>query len=249
MIKANKWKFWLVGNKFRFKIRIKDELPISNLVAVYNHETGKITQYAKPKNSKVVIKPCRGGSGNGVKIATADNYQEILSRYSTNCLVEDFIEQHHFLNDIFSNSLNTLRILTLKNEEKPVVIKAFLKLGRHNTQNMDHFQNGGIYVDIDMKSGILLKGKSNFKYFEDEEYIYHPETGFKFYKKPLPYFEEAKKVAIKAHKLFPTLKIIGWDIAITEKGLCVVEGNRIPDFLMLQIFKPLRSLLSPTLKI
>lgn len=61
MIKANKWKFWLVGNKFRFKMHVKNKLPISNLVAVYNHETGKITQYAKPKNSKVVIKPCRGG--------------------------------------------------------------------------------------------------------------------------------------------------------------------------------------------
>ena len=42
---------------------------------------------------------------------------------------------------------------------------------------------------------------------------------------------------------------IGWDIAITEKGPCVVEGNRIPDFLMLQSFRPLRNLLSPTLKI
>lgn len=70
--------------------------------------------------------------------------------------MEDFIKQHHFLSEIFDDSVNTLRILTLKNEEKPVVIKA--------------------------------------------------------------------------HKLFPTLKIIGWDIAITEKGPCVVEGNRIPDF-------------------
>ena len=214
-------------------MHVKDKLPTPNIVAVYNHDTGKITHYNKPKNSKVVIKPFIGGGGSGVKIVNADNYQEVLSSYSTNCIVEDFIKQHRFLSEIFDDSVNTLRILTLKNEEKPVVIKAVLKLGRYNTQNMDHFQNGGICVDIDMKSGILLKGKSSFKYFEDGEYISHPETGFKFYKKHLPYFEEAKKVAIKAHKLFPSLKIIGWDIAITEKGPCVVEGNRIPDFLTL----------------
>jgi len=249
LISVNKYNYVLVGNKYKFKIHIKNKIPTSNLLAVYDYKTKKITHYNKPKTNRVVIKPCRGGGGSGVRIENANNYQKILSSYSRNCIVEDFIEQHSFLNKIFCDSLNTLRILTLNENNKIKVITAVLKFGRYNTNKMDHFQNGGISVDIDLESGLLLKGKSIFKYFEDGYYLAHPETGIEFYNKHLPFFKEVMQTAIDAHKLFPFIKIIGWDIAITEEGPCVVEANRIPDFLMLQIFKPLRRTLSKTLKL
>lgn len=249
MVRINKWDYVSVGNKLTFKLQIKDKLPTANLIASYDHETGKITHYNKPSGNKVVIKTTRGGGGRGVSIVKVDDYEEIISNYQAECIVEDFIEQHDFLNNIFDDALNTVRILTLIDGDKPEAIIAVLKLGRSSTNHMDHFQNGGISVEIDMKTGLLLKGKSNFKFFEDGEYTSHPETGYEFYKKPLPFFDEVKKVAIEAHELFPSLKLIGWDIAITNKGPSVIEANRMPDFLMLQIFKPLRSKLARTLKI
>ena len=249
IISVNKYNYILIGNKYKFKRIIKDKITTSNLLAVYNYKTKKIAYYEEPKTNKVVIKPFRGGGGSGVRIVNTYSYQEILSSYSRNCIVEDFIEQHSFLNKIFSDSLNTLRVLTLNDNDKINVISAVLKFGRYNTNNMDHFQHGGISVDIDLESGLLLKGKSIFKYFEDEDYLSHPETGIEFYNKPLPYFKEVMQTAIKAHKLFPSTKIIGWDIAVTEKGPCVIEANRIPGLEILQIFKSLRKSLSKTLKL
>lgn len=248
IIKVNKWNFLMVGNKLKFKTMVKDLLPQSNLVASYDYDNGKIIHYNKPTNGKVVIKPHRGGGGRGIKIVKVEDYMKVLNSYKTNCIVEDFIEQHDFLNHIFSDSLNTIRVVTMKNGGTPEVVMAVLKVGRSSTNNMDHLQHGSIGIELDLKTGELLKGISKFKYFEEGEYKSHPETGYVFYKKKLPFFKEVKKIAIKAHGLVPSLELIGWDIAVTNEGPYVVEGNRIPGLSLIQTFEPLKGKLANTLK-
>jgi D-alanine-D-alanine ligase-like ATP-grasp enzyme len=45
-----------------------------------------------------------------------------------------------------------------------------------------------------------------------------------------------KALAVKAHSTFPGRTIIGWDIAITEHGPLIIEGNRGPDMDLMQRF-------------
>lgn len=246
ILKINRHTPFLLEDKLQFKLHIQDKINTSNLVAFYDHRQKKITHYATPKTDKVVIKPYRGAAGRGVRVVPNDKYPEVLHDYSTDCIIEDFIMQHHLLNDIFSGAVNTLRILTLRKEKEIIVVKVILKVGRSVTHNLDHMARGGICIDIDMKSGTLLKGLSNYKYGHIE-YVRHPETHYEFYNKTIPFFEEAKEIAKKTHGLFPLHKLIGWDIAITETGPCVVEGNRIPDLFLLQIYKPLKNELFTTL--
>jgi len=96
-----------------------------------------------------------------------------------------------------------------------------------------------------METGILKNGKTHFKHGE-EEYKNHPDTGFKFYDKKLPFFTEVKKLALAAHKCFPMFNMIGWDIAITEKGPVIIEGNRTPGFTVFQIHEGFKSKLIDT---
>ena len=48
----------------------------------------------------------------------------------------------------------------------------------------------------------------------------HPLVGFK-----IPRFEEAKELAVELAKVVPDTRYCGWDLALTDKGWVMQEGN------------------------
>ena len=57
----------------------------------------------------------------------------------------------------------------------------------------------------------------------------HPDTGQKFNGFPIPMWREAVDLARRAHRAFPSIHFIGWDIAILEDHPILVEGNALFD--------------------
>ena len=244
--RINRFNVDLLINKYNFKKRlIENNISTARFIAYYNHKEKKIYNYEKPSSDKVVAKPNRGGGGEGVKILKYDEYENFLKKMDKNYIVEDYIKQHSFLNKIFDGSVNSIRVLTIKKDDKFIILKIILRTGRKTTDCVDNFSQGGISIDIDLEKGTLKKGKTHFKY-GDEEYEYHPDTGFKFFGEKLPFYNEVKKIAIDAHMCFPMFIIIGWDIAITEHGPIIIEGNRTPGFCVFQIHEGLKSKLLDT---
>ncbi len=239
IIKINKNKPNLLNNKFTFKMYINDKIKNPKLIANFNYSTRKITHYNKPTTEKVVIKPTKNDGGIGIKILPAEKYIKTLKKCHKSYIAEDYIKQHTFINEIFSGSVNTIRILTLKKNQDFVIIKAILRMGRVSTQGKDNLSQGGISISIDMEKGVLGRGRQYYQY-GDVEYEEHPDTKYRFYGKKLPYFNEIKDLALKAHKYFPMLSFIGWDIAITETGPIIVEGNSIPGLTGFQLHEPLK---------
>lgn len=58
----------------------------------------------------------------------------------------------------------------------------------------------------------------------------HPVTGVKIKGFKLPQWEELKSMLEDAARMLPTLRYIGWDVAHTDKGWCIVEGNTNGEF-------------------
>ena len=52
---------------------------------------------------------------------------------------------------------------------------------------------------------------------------------------PVPFYAESVELALKAHALFPRLLTVGWDVAVTQDGPMLVEGNHDWDIEMLQV--------------
>ena len=70
----------------------------------------------------------------------------------------------------------------------------------------------------------------------------HPDTNIQFSDFLVPQFEEAKQLCIKAHKVFNSIHSIGWDVAVTENGPCLIEGNDNWEISMMQACdKPLKA--------
>jgi hypothetical protein len=244
LAKKNSQDLYLFDNKLMFKLYLDQKIKQTKLIAFFNPKDKKIIHYEKPRTDKVVIKPIKGATGKGFKIISSKRFIDNLKKYKKSSLVEDYIEQHKFLNKIFSKSVNTLRVLTFKDKEKIQIISMILKVGTSSTNHVDNIGRGGIPIAIDLDLGILLKAHF-YKDHNHFQYIRHPETNYEFQGKILPFFQEVKDMAIKAHEMFPKCAIVGWDIAITENGPLLVEGNGLPDIPVMQICDPFKEKLNP----
>jgi hypothetical protein len=75
--------------------------------------------------------------------------------------------------------------------------------------------------DGSLRYGIYInKTKGGFKKVNE-----HPETGRKFEEFKIPFWEEVLALVQEAALKFLPLRTLGWDIAVTEKGLKILETN------------------------
>ena len=67
----------------------------------------------------------------------------------------------------------------------------------------------------------------------------HPTTGVVFDGFQIPCFQEAKELVLKAALESDKILVVGWDVAISENGPVVIEGNRRPGFDLVQVLDDL----------
>jgi len=144
-------------------------------------------------------------------------------------VLQERLTQHSELNRLYSASVNTLRLLTVKEKnDKVKMLVGCLRVGTLKSGNVDNWGKGGIAVGI-KKDGSLYK-YGFYKPYNGLGNInkenYHPESKVEFENFIIPNFKIAVDIVIKAHeKYFYGLHSIGWDMAITENGCSFIEGN------------------------
>ena len=82
-------------------------------------------------------------------------------------------------------------------------------------------------------------GKINSNVIDDYGTVYetHPLTGKKFKDVVIPGVKEAFEMCKDAALDLPECRYIGWDVAFSEKGPLIVEGNEYPGFGLIQHYK------------
>lgn len=179
------------------------------------------------KHAKFIAKPSDGQCGKGIEMIETKKYKSfgsLLTYLKDNNLdlVEELINQHHLLNKINSSSVNTVRIVSIYNK-KVFNIGACFRIG--NDKFVDNFESGGMTAKVDVDSGLVLSpaiDKAGNVYYK------HPKTkeqieGFK-----IPFYNESLKMIAEMVKKVPTIRYVGWDIAITDRGPVLVEANPLP---------------------
>lgn len=189
-------------------------------------------------NMDVFCKPSGGKKGNGsfkMRIQdsqifidgvqnSVDNVIEML--LSDDYLIQERICQHPELNKLCSTAVNTIRIQTIVREDGSILaFGAGLRMGREGSI-VDNWSKGGVFVGIDMEKG-ALKDKGFLKPQYGTVSFCHPDTQVVFKDFIIPYYKEAERLVIEAHKMFYRCYSVGWDIAITEKGPVIIEANSL----------------------
>lgn len=202
----------------------------------YTYDMGidKLKEFLS-KNKDFMVKPIDGLGGAGVckvsskSIKNVEEYREKLG--NERLFLEELIKQNKKMNSLCASSVNTIRMMTFVNNGRSELLYAVLRVGNGSCE-VDNFHKGGMGVSIDTKRGIL-KGLAIDK--DLNEYKRHPQTKILFDKFEIPYFKEAKDLVLKCALVNQNIQVVGWDVAITDKGPVLVEGNRRPGFDIVQV--------------
>ena len=153
----------------------------------------------------------------------ADFIQSSEEYKTVNLVFQRRITQSADMAAIYPEAINTIRIVTVNKDGNPNVLTSVLRIGTKQTGNVDNWSAGGIAVGINHDGTLKQHGlyKPGFGTRTD----IHPDTGIVFSSFRIPEYEKACELVIKAHRLFYGIAAIGWDVAISENGPCIIEGN------------------------
>lgn len=202
-----------------FKDFIKrDYLFLNNNLEEFHH-------FIKNKE-QIIAKPVDGEGGKGIeKINTKEfEYKELYNKLIQNKqdLIEEVIVQNEDMNKIYKKSVNTLRMFTFVKDGKAYFLQAILKFG--NGGICDNFSSGGMYTFVNDEGIVIAPAIDQ----EDHYFDVHPLTNEKIIGFKVPMFKEAIELVKKAALVLPEVRYVGWDVAISEKGAVLVEGNWFP---------------------
>lgn len=177
-------------------------------------------------------KPIEGTGGTGAGQATVletDNIENVFKEYKNKKLIiEEIVKQNKELAKYNESSLNTIRVYTLLCADgKARVLAGIIRMGRKGN-TVDNFHCGGITAVLDVEKGIVETEAINRVH---ERFTHHPDTNLPIKGFKIPYWENIVKATTDAAKIKPTLRHIGWDVAVTENGdVELIEGNSWPNF-------------------
>jgi len=225
----------LFDNKDEFN-EIFQKYLCRNWISLNKNSKQKVIDFMT-KTKKFMVKPTNTCCGKGIRKinllsdnVSPENLYNTLISDKYNFILEEIITQHDDLNKLYSGSVNTARIVTLRKNNITRVICAFLRVGNGNF--VDNFNSGGMVAPIDVNTGTIYANAVDKK---KNVYKNHPITNTKFTGFRLPDWDKAKNLCISASDIIPQLGYIAWDVCFTPETPCLVEANEYPGYDLYQL--------------
>lgn len=214
----NDKNYWhILDNKNEFNNHFKKYLKRDFLNPHFTKE--QLNIFLKDK-SNIMAKPIDGVGGEGIKIINSKD-KNIYENYN-NYLLEEIIIQDPKLAELYDKSVNSIRMFTFFDGEKAYLLQSILKIG--NGGYVDNFSSYGMYAFLNDKGTVITPAIDK----NDNIYGIHPISKKQILNFQVPQFEQAKELILKAAKDLPQIQYIGWDVAISNNGPCIIEGNSYP---------------------
>jgi hypothetical protein len=204
----------------------------------YNSENNELSpeeafEQMRSYENDLIIKPSDTDNGKGIqKIKYIDNQlylddkpiklSDLEQEYKYNFIVQEVIKQHEIMAKPHPSSVNTLRMVTLRWDNKLHYLLSFARFGADNSVK-DNAGTGGLCIGVNDNGEFL-----NFAIDEDcNIYEKHPTTGYDFneYAK-IPEFDKYKRFVIDLHKNMIHHDFVSWDIAVgVDNEPVFIEAN------------------------
>jgi len=180
-----------------------------------------------------IVKPSNTNNGQGIrKIYYKEGFlylkdekltlEALENIYGANFAVQKAVQQHPIMSDPHPDSVNTLRMVTLRWKGEIKYLLTFARFGANNNV-LDNTSHGGVSIGVKESGEFMDKALDrNF-----EIHHIHPTTGFPFKDmKPVPNFDKFKQYVIDLHKHILHHDFVSWGIVVGNDGLPVfLEAN------------------------
>lgn len=180
--------------------------------------------YGKGKGMGV----CRLSWENGqpaidMKPISEEDFLKFLKK-NDDWFLSEAMQQHHYSDEIYDQTVNTIRFITLRDPEthKFKVFFAVQRIGTKETIPVDNGSRGGLVAKIDLETGELSEGRC---LHNKNVYKVHPDSGAPIEGVVIPGWEKLKEDMLDLANHLPYMHFIAWDILITEEGFCIIEAN------------------------
>ena len=243
----------VLTNKLLFHLEFADQLPLPRLYGYMarGHLVAAPAQASTAAHPTVmavlegerdlIVKPIDGQKGKSVhhlSRVAADSYTidgravtppEFTAWLSSQdgMLVTSRVEQAAYATRIHPGSANTVRVVTVADDDGPFVLCACHRFGRTRTGPVDNFAAGGLLCGIDLESGVLGRavsdpapGERSLTWFDS-----HPDSGSPITGVEVTGFAALLDLLIDVCGNHPYLTYVGWDAVITADGPVILEAN------------------------
>ena len=189
---------------------------------------------------RVLYKPTDGCCGRGIEMIDLNVcHQEWLYLWlkeKKNGLLDEVVEQHPVMADLYPDAVNTVRLVTLRRDGVTTPLFAFLRMGMDG-KVVDNLNSAGIAAKLELKDGSIklpAAGK------DGKLYDCHPRTGTPIVGFTVPHWDRVLRIAEEASGVVPEVGYVGWDIAVRQNDVILIEGNTYPghDILQLPAYTP-----------
>lgn len=183
------------------------------------------------KTPVFIAKPVGGQEGEGIEkhSTSGATEEELKTLYNhlvkDDMLIEECIKAH---DDIYlgTTALSTFRIYTMIDQKGEVhVLKAKYRVGTGKA--ITDTADGCIAYPISIKYGVI-EGPGINEVLYSENYFYHPGCDKLVVGMRIPMWDRVLEIVTKAAKTIPQVRYVGWDIAITNNSVEIIEGNHNP---------------------
>jgi len=241
----NRFTYYAKFNKYKNMHLFDDKLKTYELYGKhYGRELLFLTENSEQELSefikrhpRIIVKPTNLSCGMGVELIDTTTYasaKELLHYLisTDRFLVEEVLKQSQALAKLHPSSVNCARVATIlvgkEGNYDVEIFHPFLKIGRHGSIVDNGASVRGVIVKIDAQTGKLCTDgcdEAGMRYTE------HPETGIILNGYQLPDWDQAIALVKQLALVLPSNRYTGWDIAHTENGWVIIEGNARGQFI------------------
>lgn len=171
--------------------------------------------------------------GNGRRAGLDAFCAEIFADYPEGFIFQTALRQHETLARVAGEAVGTLRIVTLRDNDRPRVLYTVWKIPSPQAMSDNFWQKGSMVAQVDDHGRV---GRCRIGTGLNGHWIEtHAKSGARFDTLQMPCWDAARRIACEGHALFPEFGIVGWDMAITPDGPAIVECNDNPFHVLWQL--------------
>ena len=184
------------------------------------------------RHRRFMLKPESKSCGRGIQIIDSESAEDAKQKVEafyraegTRFVLEELVVQSAEMARLHPESVNTVRFPTFRLDDRVHIFPPYLRMGQ-GSSFVDNAGSGGVFGLVDLETGRVYAACDEL----GNSYDVHPDTKEQIVGFVIPRWNEALSLAKELITILPNVRWVGWDLALTDDGWVLIEGNEHAQF-------------------